>query len=310
MNELHIQKIAAELKVQPRQVLSTARLFAEGATVPFIARYRKEATGLLDEVAITTIRERLIGLAEFDQRRDAIVKSLEERNLLTDKLKADIASAENLTRLEDIYQPFRPKRRTRAMIAKEQGLEPLADLLFAQQAVTNPQEEAAKYVSTEKGVADVNAALAGARDIIAERVSDDARARAKLRDLYWAKGVVHSKAIAEKQEEGKADKLVPYGDRERDCAARDAYGRGAPWTPRGADGNGGCDGDRQDGTDQAEHEVPRVDQLGGERKCEQRCGDPRCKDQADAPGRWPCVARRQAWDVGCGPWVRRGTGRP
>lgn len=210
MNEVHIQKIAAELKVQPRQVLSTARLFAEGATVPFIARYRKEATGSLDEVAITTIRERFIGLAEFDQRRDAIVKSLEERNLLTDKLKADIATADSLTRLEDIYQPFRPKRRTRAMIAKEQGLEPLADLIFAQQAATNPQTEAAKYVSTEKGVADVNVALAGARDIIAERVSDDANARAKLRALFWSEAIVKSKVMTGKEE--AAAKFKDYFD--------------------------------------------------------------------------------------------------
>ena len=202
MNEVHIQKIAAELKIQPRQVLSTARLFAEGATVPFIARYRKEATGSLDEVAVTTIRERLLSLAEFDQRREAIVKSLEERNLLTDKLKADIAGADSVTRLEDIYQPFRPKRRTRAMIAKEQGLEPLADLLLQNQSTADPQAEAAKYVSAEKGVAEANAALAGARDIIAERVSDDANARAKLRALYWSEGIVKSKVISDKQEAG------------------------------------------------------------------------------------------------------------
>ena len=202
MNEAHILKIAGELKVQPRQVLSTAKLFAEGATVPFIARYRKEATGSLDEVAITSIRERLLALADLDSRREAILKSLEERNLLTDKLKADIAGADNVTRLEDIYLPFRPKRRTRAMIAKEQGLEPLADLLFQQQSTTDPQAEAAKFVSAEKGVADVAAALAGARDIIAERVSDDANARAKLRGLYWNEGVVKSKVMSDKQEAG------------------------------------------------------------------------------------------------------------
>src|SRR5512138_363264 len=112
MNERYVSKIAAELKVHPQQVAATGRLFAEGATVPFIARYRKEATGSLDEVAISTIRERLIGLAELDQRREAIVKSLEEGNLLTDALKAAITKAETLTALEDIYQPYRPKRRT------------------------------------------------------------------------------------------------------------------------------------------------------------------------------------------------------
>jgi uncharacterized protein len=202
MNEAHIQKIAGELKIQPRQVLSTARLFAEGATVPFIARYRKEATGSLDEVAITTIRERLLGLAELDQRRESILKSLEERNLLTDQLKADIAGADSVTRLEDIYQPFRPKRRTRAMIAREQGLEPLADVLFQNQSTADPLAEAGKFVSAEKGVADANAALAGARDIIAERVSDDAVARAKLRALYWSEAVVKSKVLTGKEEAG------------------------------------------------------------------------------------------------------------
>jgi uncharacterized protein len=202
MNEAHIQKIAAELKVQPRQVLATARLFAEGATVPFIARYRKEATGSLDEVAVLNIRERLIGLADLDNRRDAIIKSLAERNLLSDELKTAVNQADSVTQLEDIYLPYRPKRRTRATIAKEQGLEPLADILFLQQATADPQAEAAKYVSTEKGVADVAAALAGARDIIAERVSDDANARAKLRDLYWSEGVVKSKVLSDKAEAG------------------------------------------------------------------------------------------------------------
>ncbi len=210
MNEAHILKIAGELKVQPRQVLATARLFAEGATVPFIARYRKEATGELDEVAITTIRERMIGLADLDNRRDAILKSLAERNLLTDQLKADITAADNVTRLEDIYLPFRPKRRTRAMIAKEQGLEPLADLLFAQQSTADPLAEAAKFVSAEKGVADLAAARAGARDIIAERVNDDATARAKLRALYWSEAVVKSKVMSDKQE--AAAKFKDYFD--------------------------------------------------------------------------------------------------
>jgi uncharacterized protein len=210
MNEAHIQKIAGELKVSPRQVLATAKLFAEGATVPFIARYRKEATGSLDEVAITSMRERLLSLAELDQRREAILKSLAERNLLTDQLKADIAAADNLNRLEDIFQPFRPKRRTRAMIAKEQGLEPLADLLFQQQATTDPLAEATKYVSAEKGVADANVALAGARDIIAERISDDPTARAKMRELYWATAVVKSKLMSGKEEE--AAKFKDYFD--------------------------------------------------------------------------------------------------
>jgi len=200
MNEVYFSKIAGELKVHSRQVAATARLFAEGATVPFIARYRKEATGSLDEVAITTIRERLLSLTELDQRREAIVKSLTERNLLTDALKTAIASAETLTTLEDIYQPYRPKRRTRAMIAKEKGLEPLADLLFKGQGTSDPIAEAKAFVDAAKGVESVEDALAGARDILAERVSDDALARQKTRALYVSKAVVRSKVMSDKQE--------------------------------------------------------------------------------------------------------------
>lgn len=202
MNELYFNRVAGELKIQPRQVAATARLLAEGGTVPFIARYRKEATGMLDEVAITSIRDRLMALVELDQRRDSILKSLEERKLLTDELKAAVLKAETLTALEDIYQPYRPKRRTRATIAKEQGLEPLADILFKGQSTANPEAEAQAFVNKEKGVETVAAALAGARDIIAERVSDDALARTKLRELYWTKGIVRSKVLSDKAEEG------------------------------------------------------------------------------------------------------------
>jgi uncharacterized protein len=202
MNETYVARIAEELKVQPRQVAATARLFAEGATVPFIARYRKEATGSLDEVAITTIRERMLALAEVDQRREAILKSLVERQLLTDALKSALGKADTLTTLEDIFQPYRPKRRTRAMIAKELGLEPLADQLFQGQATLDPAVAAKVFVDAAKGVETVEAALAGARDILAERFSDDAMARAQLRALYVSQAVVRSKIMFEKEEAG------------------------------------------------------------------------------------------------------------
>ena len=127
MNEAHLAKISHELTLQPQQVAATAELLDDGGTVPFIARYRKEATGSLDEVAITAIRDRLDQLAELDKRREAILKSLDERELLTDELQAQIEAAETMTALEDIYLPYRPKRRTRATIAREKGLEPLAD---------------------------------------------------------------------------------------------------------------------------------------------------------------------------------------
>src|SRR4030067_1796329 len=132
MTELYISIIAKEIAITPSQVKAVAALPAEGATVPFIARYRKEATGSLDEVAITAIRDRLEQLMELDKRRDAIVKSLKDRGLFTDELKEKIGGAESLTVLEDIYLPFRPKRRTRATAAKEKGLEPLAAPIFEQ----------------------------------------------------------------------------------------------------------------------------------------------------------------------------------
>jgi len=210
MNEAHVLKIAGEFKIAPRHVAATAKLFAEGATVPFIARYRKEATGSLDEVVVTGIRERLLALAELDQRREAILKSLEERKLLTDSLKTAITAAETVTALEDIYLPYRPKRRTKATIAREQGLEPLADWLLLQLATGDPVAEAKAYVSTEKGVADTTAALAGARDILAERISDDARARTALRELFHREAVVKSKILSGKEE--AAAKFKDYFD--------------------------------------------------------------------------------------------------
>lgn len=201
MNELHIQLIAKELGVKPLQVKAAASLLDEGATVPFIARYRKEATGTLDEVAVAAVRDRLEQLRELDKRREAIIKSLEERNLLTDELKTKIDAADSMTALEDIYLPFRPKRRTRATIAKEKGLEPLAVMLFEQGDI-DPEAEAAAFIDAEKGVESVDDALAGARDIIAEWVSEDAKAREKMRAIFWEKGMMKSKVVTGKEEEG------------------------------------------------------------------------------------------------------------
>src|SRR5689334_2464220 len=171
MIEKHLARIVQELKLQPRQVAATAVLLDEGATVPFIARYRKEKTGELDEVQITAIRDRLEQLEELDKRRDAIVKSLEERKLLTEVLAAKIEAAESLTSLEDIYQPYRPKKKTKATIARDLGLKPLAELLWAQDPATDPLAAAAPFVGPQieidakkYSVPDVAAALAGARD--------------------------------------------------------------------------------------------------------------------------------------------------
>src|SRR3954470_297434 len=149
LNPDHVLRLAAELNIKVAQVAATAQLFAEGATVPFIARYRKEVTGELDEVQITSIRDRLEQLRAIDERRAAILASLKERNLLTPALEKAIHAADTLTVLEDIYLPFRPKKRTRATIAKEKGLEPLADQLFAQENATDPVAAAQAWVGRE-----------------------------------------------------------------------------------------------------------------------------------------------------------------
>lgn len=201
MNDLHIQTIAKELAVKPAQVRAAAELLDEGATVPFISRYRKEATGSLDEVAVAAVRDRLEKLRELDKRREAIIKSLEDRELLTDELKEKIESAKTITVLEDIYLPFRPKRRTRATMAKEKGLEPLARMIF-EQGGTDPETEAATFIDAEKGVETVEDALAGARDIIAEWVSENGEARERMRGLFSARGIMRSKIIKGKEEEG------------------------------------------------------------------------------------------------------------
>lgn len=201
MNRLHIDKITREMKLAAGQVQAVAGLFAEGATIPFVARYRKEATGALDEVALTGIRDRLEQLEELDKRREAILKSLAERNLLTDDLEAQVSGAETMTELEDLYLPFRPKRRTRATVAREKGLEPLALTLLAQE-IADVLAEAQRFVDVDKGVGDATAALEGARDIIAEIVSQDPQVRARMRSLFLEQSVCASKVVKDKEAEG------------------------------------------------------------------------------------------------------------
>lgn len=197
----HITQIAAELNLSRAQVEATAKLLAEGATVPFIARYRKEVTGSLDEVAITNIRDRLAQLAGLRDRRNAILKSLAERELLTPELKDKVLAAQTMAELEDVYLPYRPKRRTRATIAKEKGLEPLADLIMAQE-IADPEHEALAFVDPEKGVISTADAIAGASDIIAERVNEDQDARSVMRKLYRDKSTIRSTVISGKEIEG------------------------------------------------------------------------------------------------------------
>jgi uncharacterized protein len=175
-----------------------SELLAGGATVPFIARYRKEVTGSLDEVAVAAVRDRMAQLAELDKRRDSILASLSERGLLDHALRSRVMEAETLPALEDVYLPHRPKRRTRAMVARERGLEPLAEALLGQ---TGAPIQAASYVDPGRGVEDQDAALAGARDIIAEDVSEDPEVRSELRRLFAEKAILASKVVKKKKDE-------------------------------------------------------------------------------------------------------------
>ncbi len=202
MEKKHVNKIVGELNLTAKQVNATAALIEEGATVPFIARYRKEATGSLDEVAIAAIRDRMAQLVELDRRRESILKSLKDRELLTDELNEKILTAETLTALEDIYLPFRPKRRTRATVAREKGLEPLAEIIFAQADGTDPNEVAAVFIDPEKGIETVEEALAGTQDIIAEWVNENQEAREKMRALYTQKGAFKATVIPGQEAEG------------------------------------------------------------------------------------------------------------
>jgi protein Tex len=209
--EKNIIKIAAELNIKAEQVLCVVDLLAEGATIPFIARYRKELTGSLDEVVLAAIRDRNEQLVELDKRKEAILKSIEKQEKLTPALAKAIEAAETLNELEDIYLPYKPKRKTRASIAKEKGLEPLAVTLFEQGKI-DLEKTASTFIDTEKGVATMQEALDGARDIIAEWVNENQEARQKVRELFWQEGVIKASVIKSKAENEDAQKFKDYFD--------------------------------------------------------------------------------------------------
>lgn len=196
------KQIADELSLTEKQVSLTINLLEEGGTVPFIARYRKEMTGSLDEVQVAAIRDRIQQLIELDKRREAILKSMKEMEKLSPELEKQINEAESLTRLEDIYLPYKPKRKTKASLAREKGLQGLADLILEQNRI-DLYSEASKFIDEEKGVSDAEQALAGARDIIAEYIAEQPELRARMRDLFLNKGNFHSKLIKGKEEEGQ-----------------------------------------------------------------------------------------------------------
>ncbi len=203
------ERIARELSVRTEQVLATIKLLDEKATVPFISRYRKEVTGSLDDLQVTSIRDRLQQLRDLDTRRETILKSIDEQGKLTPELRKKILSAETMTALEDLYLPYRPKRKTRASIAKEKGLEPLAARLYSQGNM-NVHEFAESFIDTEKDVNSEEDALAGARDIIAEWINETAELREKIRKLFMRSGVITSKVL--KKKEAEATKFKDYFD--------------------------------------------------------------------------------------------------
>ncbi|GAB4139291.1 MAG: Tex family protein [Bacteroidia bacterium] len=199
---LNIRKVALELGVDTKQVSATIELLDEGATIPFISRYRKEMTGSLDEVQIMNIRDRMEQLRALEHRREFILNTIEEQGKMTDELRGKILAAENINQLEDLYLPYKPKRKTRATIAKEKGLEPLAQKVF-EQGKFDVKEEAAKYINAEKEIMDEHDALDGARDIIAEWISENSEAREALRKLFREKALIRSRVVAGKEEEGE-----------------------------------------------------------------------------------------------------------
>ncbi len=194
-------RLAAELAVRESQVAATIQLLDEGATVPFVARYRKEATGGLDDTQLRQLDERLRYLRELDARRDTILGSIREQGKLSAELETALYAASDKTTLEDLYLPYKPKRRTKAQIAREAGLEPLADSLLTD-PMQDPQQAALAYVNAEAGVADAKAALDGARAILIERMGEHAGLLGELREKLWREGEMRSTLVEGKAEAG------------------------------------------------------------------------------------------------------------
>ena len=193
-----IQTLAQELDRNPQHVENVVRLLDEGNTIPFIARYRKELHGAMDDTSLRALEERLQYLRNLEERRETVKKSIEEQGKLTAELAAAIDNAKTLAEVEDLYRPYKQKRRTRATMAKEKGLEPLAALLFAQERdCPRPEDAALRFIDPEKGVETVADALQGAGDIIAEQISDDAAIRKSLRELLQRQGQLVSRAATE-----------------------------------------------------------------------------------------------------------------
>ena len=195
-----ILKLKEELNVEKWQVEAAVKLIDEGNTIPFISRYRKEITGSLNDEVLRNLHERLTYLRNLEEKKEQVLGSIEEQGKLTEELKEKILAAETLVVVEDLYRPYRPKRKTKASVAKEKGLEPLSQFILAQNATEGVEEEARKYIDEEKGVKTVKEALQGAADIIAESISDEADYRAYIREITMEEGTLTSTAKDEKAE--------------------------------------------------------------------------------------------------------------
>ena len=203
-----ILKLKEELNVEKWQVEAAVKLIDEGNTIPFISRYRKEVTGSLNDEVLRNLHERLTYLRNLEEKKEQVLGSIEEQGKLTEELKEKILAAETLVVVEDLYRPYRPKRKTKASVAKEKGLEPLSQFILAQNATEGVEEEARKYIDEEKGVKTVKEALQGAADIIAEGISDEADYRAYIREITMEEGTLTSTAKDEKAESVKLFKPV------------------------------------------------------------------------------------------------------
>jgi uncharacterized protein len=209
--ENNVSTIASELNLKPQHVKAVIDLLTEGSTIPFIARYRKEMTGTMDEVALMAVRDRNEQLTALAERRDFVLKSIEKQEKLTPQLAKAIEAATTIAELEDIYLPYKPKRKTRATAAREKGLEPLATTIFEQKE-KDIEALAATFIDAEKGVASAQEAINGASDIIAEWISENQEARQKVRELFWNEGEVEAKVIKSKAETEEAQKFKDYFD--------------------------------------------------------------------------------------------------
>ena len=194
-----IQKLTEELQVKRQQVEAAVNLIDEGNTIPFISRYRKEATGALNDEQLRKLDERLVYLRNLEDKKAQVLSSIEEQGKLTEELRVQIEAAQTQVAVDDLYRPYRPKRRTRATMAKEKGLEGLANVILLQKTTKPLTEEAKSYLSEEKGVATVEEALAGAKDIIAENISDEADYRTYIRNLILKEGIITSEAKDDSQ---------------------------------------------------------------------------------------------------------------